>query len=252
MSTSAGSMDIISGAVAGGTGISEIVAGILGTEKAKDEIKKLRKAYPEMSIPEAIVQATDLYRQEAQRTQLPGYDLYRQQLEQGTAQGIAQSREAATSAADLLGATSSLYGQQSQALTQLEIEGARRQAQMQQLYGNQLNTLGQWQQQQYYMNEYYPWVERMNQAQGNLQSSYDMLTGGVTTLAGSGYGMTADISGSGMNVNTQQQPQAQNVYLGVDQASWQQGQGIQGNYSGNYGAEINLDTSGSIWNTSSY
>jgi|GEM_PF-3593832 len=202
---STGGTDIISGAVAGGTAISEIVAGIIGTNKSKEAIQELRKAYPEMSIPEAIIQATDLARQDAQRTRLPGQDLYEQQIQQGTAQGIGAAREASTSAADLLGATTSLYGQQSQAMTNLQIEAARQQSQNRQRYGQQLNTLGQWQQQEYYMNDYYPWMAEMNQMQGNLQSSYDMLTGGVSTLAGSGYGMTSDISSSGMGT-TQQQP----------------------------------------------
>jgi len=152
-----------------------------------------------MDIPEAMVSATDLYRQESQRSQLAGYDLYKQQLEGSTAQGISASREAATSAADLLGATTSLYGQQSQALTQLEIEGARQQAQNKQLYGQQLNTLGSWQQQQYIMNEYTPWVSRMNELQGIQQSAYDMLVGGINTLAQSG----ANMSGSGQSFNTE-------------------------------------------------
>jgi len=215
---STGSTDIISGAVQGGTGIAEIIAGVIGTNKSADAIKELRKEYPEMSIPDAIVQATDLYRQGAQQTRLPGQDLYEQQIQQGTAQGISASREAATSAADLLGATTSLYGQQSQSMTNLQIAAARQQAQNKQLYGQQLNTLGQWQQQEYYMNEYYPWVSEMNQMQGNLQSSYDMLTGGVSTLAGSGYGMTSDISSSGMGT-TQQQPTG---------GSNPQGYGVQG------------------------
>ena len=216
---STGSTDIISSAVAGGTGISEIIAGVIGTNKSADAIKELRKRYPEMSIPEAIVQATDLARQDAQRTRLPGQDLYEQQIAQSTAQGIAQSREAATSAADSLGATTSLYGQQSNAMTNLQIEAARQQAQNKKLYGQQLNTLGQWQQQQYYMNEYYPWVSEMEQMQGNLQSSYDMLTGGVSTLAGSGYGMTSDIGSSNMGTtgSTGSNPQGYGVQ-GIDPA----------------------------------
>lgn len=209
---STGSMDIIGGAIAGGSGISEIVAGIIGTNKSQDAIRKLRKEYPNMDIPTAITMATELARQDAQRTRLPGQDLYESQIQQSTAQGISASREAATSAADVLGATTSLYGQQSQAMTNLQIEAARQQAANRQRYGQQLNTLGQWQQQQYYMNEYYPWQAEMAQAQGNLQSSYDMLTGGISTLAGSGYGMTSNIDSSGMTQQTQQTALDQNAY----------------------------------------
>ena len=220
---STGSTDIISSAVQGGTGISEIIAGVIGTNKSKDAIKELKKLYPEMEIPQAIMQATDLYRQSAQQSQLPGHDLYAQQIGQSTAQGIGAAREASTSAADLLGATTSLYGQQSNAMTNLQIEGARQQAQNRQMYGHQLNTLGQWQQQQYYMNEYQPWVAQMNTLQGTLQSSYDMLTGGIGTLAGSGSGMdfssdTGSLTGSGSGYSTQgSNPQGYGVQ-GIDPA----------------------------------
>lgn len=161
----------------------------LGYKKKKDledDLKKLKAKYPEMDIPTAIVQATDLYRQASQQN-MPGYDLYQQQLQQSTAQGVSASREAATSAADLLGATTSLYGQQSRAMTNLEIENARQRAQARQMYGQQLNTLGSWQQQQYYMNEYYPWVANYNELQGQMQGAYDMMLGGINTMvAGAG------------------------------------------------------------------
>ncbi|MCK5019141.1 MAG: hypothetical protein KAS32_18920 [Candidatus Peribacteraceae bacterium] len=186
---STGSMDWIGPAIEGSVGIGEIVAGALIQSETQEKIKKWREQYPKMDIPEAIVSATDLYAREAQRTQVAGYDLYQQQIGQKTAQGVTASREAATSAADLLGATTSLYGQQSQALTQLEIEGARQQAQSKQQYGQQLNVMGQWQQQQYYMNQYTPWVSRMNELQGIQQSAYDMLVGGINTLASSGASM---------------------------------------------------------------
>jgi hypothetical protein len=184
--------------VQGTTGLVEIGVGLFGGAETRDKISALRKKYPKMSIPEAITQATELYRQESQRTRLPGQDLYEQQIGASTAQGISQAREAATSAADLLGATTSLYGQQSQALTQLEIEGARQQAQNRQLYGQQLNTLGQWQQQQYITNELIPWQTRMNELQGISQGFYDMLTGGINTLAASG----ANMSGGGSSPET--------------------------------------------------
>lgn len=232
--------------IQGGTGIGEIVAGMLITDETKDKIDEWRKQYPEMDIPSAIVQATDLYKRESQRSQVPGYDLYRQQIEGSTAQGLSASREAATSAADLLGATTSLYGQQSQALTQLEIEGARQQAANRQMYAQSLQNLGQWQQQQYYMNEYYPWVSKMNELQGIQQSAYDMLVGGINTLSASG----ANFGGGGATYNTPSSAMttsgSNNVYMGVQQAPYNQGQGVDVSYlntqqSPQGGTPINLN-----------
>ena len=195
MSTSSG-FDI-GAIIQGGVGVGEIVAGMLIQDETQDKIKDWKKKYPEMEIPEAIVQSTDLYRQASQQN-MPGYELYQQQLQQSTAQGVSASREAATSAADLLGATTSLYGQQSRAMTNLEIENARQRAQNKQLYAQSLQNLGSWQQQQYLMNEYYPWVSHLNELQGIQQSAYDMLVGGINTLAASG----ANMSGGGSTYNT--------------------------------------------------
>jgi hypothetical protein len=225
---STGGMDI-GAMVQGTTGLVEIGVGIFGGKETREKIDELRKKYPKMSIPEAITQATELYKQGAQSSRLPGHDLYEQQIGASTAQGIARSREVATSAADLLGATTSLYGQQSQALTNLEIEGARQQAQNRQLYGQQLNTLGQWQHQQYITNELIPWQTRMNELQGTSQGFYDMLTGGINTLAASGANMSGggsapqtastdisgqDVSGYGMNYQPTTQAAGGNQTLG--------------------------------------
>ena len=164
---------------------------------------------PKMNIPQSIVEATDLYKQMAEQKTMPGYDLYRQQIEQNTAQGLSASRQAATSAADVLGATTSLYGQQSQALTNLNIENARQQAMRQQAYGQQLNTMGQLEQQQYYMNEYYPYAQQQNMLQNQLQNAYNMdmmaqqqkasMGGAITgTLLGSALGPIGGAIGQGV------------------------------------------------------
>jgi hypothetical protein len=184
--------------IQGGVGIGEIVGGMLIQDETSEKIKEWRKEYPEMDIPQSIIAATDLYAREAQRSQVPGYDLYAQQIGQSTARGVGAAREASTSAADLLGATTSLYGQQSQSLTQLEIEGARQQAQNRQLYGQQLNRQGMWEQQQYLTNELIPWNVRMNELQGIQQSAYDMIVGGINTLSASG----ANFGGGGATYDT--------------------------------------------------
>jgi hypothetical protein len=103
-------------------------------------------------------------------------------------------------------------------MTQLQIEAARQQAQNRQLYGQQLNTLGSWQHQEYLTNELIPWNVRMNELQGIQQSAYDMVVGGINTLAASG----ANMSGGGSTYDTPsssltntQSSGAQYQYLGV-------------------------------------
>lgn len=188
----------IAGLVSAGVGVYNAIDGAVDEKEAKSDIKKMKAKYPDMDIPQSIVSATDLAEKESQRSQVAGYDQYRQQIEGSTAQGISAAKEAATSAADLQGAITSLYGQQSQSLAQLEIEGARQQQQSKQRYGQQLNTLGSWQQQQYLTNEYQPWVANMNSLQSEQQQSYDQMMSGIS-MAASGL-MTAS---SGMNGGNQ-------------------------------------------------
>jgi len=242
MSTSSG-MDI-GAMVQGTTGIAEIVAGYMATEEASEKLKEHDKRYPKMDIPQAVVAATDLARQESQRTTLPGQSLYEQQIGANTAAGIAQSREVATSASDLLGATTNLYGQQNQAMTNLQIEAARNQAQAKQVYGQQLNTLGSWQQQQYYMNEYYPWVSKKNELQGIQQSGYDMLVGGINTLSASG----ANMSGSGTAPTTSSSAMTNTQNQGYLQSS----QYIQGLEQYNLDSYTNKNTQQTNQNLNSY
>lgn len=215
-----------------GTAVGGILGGIVGgvsgyisdDEDPSDEIKKLRLNPPNMDIPSSMMESISLYRMAADRNQVPGYDLYKQRILENTAQGIAASREAATSPSDLLGATTSLYGQQSQALTQLEIEGARQQAANRQMYAQSLQNLGQWQQQQFYMNEYYPYVSRMNELQAIQQSEYDRLVGGINTIASTIAGLGGQPKDRTVNNNM-----PQNVYL-TQQAPYNQGQGIDTSY----------------------
>jgi hypothetical protein len=173
-------------------GITEGVQGILmsyqgaeGSEETAKKIKEHREKYPTYEIPSSIVTATDMYRQMAQSPTLPGQSLYEQQIGAGTAQGIAQSREVSTSAADLLGATTNLYGQQNQAMTNLQIEAARQQAMNKQGYGNMLGMKAQYEDKAFTWNEAIPWQQRMNELQNTMQGYMDLVTQGQSTLTAS-------------------------------------------------------------------
>lgn len=186
MSTDMSSMtSMFAGVGEGLTGIFQSWMGAEESEDAAKEIKKWREKYPTYEVPQSIVSATDLYKQESQRTTLPGQSLYEQQIGTSTAAGISQSREVATSASDLLGATTSLYGQQNQAMTNLQIEAARQQAMNKQYYGQALSQRAQYEDKAFTWNEAIPWQQRMNELQNRMQSSMDLVTEGQSTLTAS-------------------------------------------------------------------
>lgn len=179
--------------IQGGTGISEIIAGLIGTSKSQEKVEAHRLTRKDYTVPTSIEEQIEILRRRAQQG-LPGEDLISQQIQQGTAQGVAASRESATSAADLLGATTQLFGQQTQNLTDLQIASARQRSLNELDLTRGLGTLGEFQDKAFTYNEAIPWQTRMNELMGIQQSSFDMLTGGIETLAASGanYGSSGE------------------------------------------------------------
>ena len=194
MSTS----DIDIGAIIqGGVGIGETVAGMLITQETQEKLKQQWEDRPIYEVPASIQEQVALLRARSQQG-LPGEELISGQIQQGTAQGISASREAATSAADLLGATTNLYGAQTRSLTDLAIQSAQQRSANELAYAQGLGTMAQYQDKAWTWNESLAWQTRRNELMGIQQSAYDMLVGGINTMAQSG----ANFSGSGQSYQT--------------------------------------------------
>lgn len=247
-------MSMFGGLAEGVQGIVMSYQGAEGSEKTAKEIEEWRKKYPVYKIPESIVSATDIYRQAAQSPTLAGQNLYEQQIGESTAQGVSQAREVATSASDLLGATTSMYGQQNQALTNLQIEAARQQAMNRSAYGNMLGMRAQYEDKAFTWNEAIPWQTRMNELQNQMQSYMDLVTQGQSTLTASYE--TFGGGASGMSYAPQNTNTNTNATGGYDYSSMGlQIDPYQGNGMTNMGtadpskskyqtgSELNLDTS---------
>ena len=130
--------------VEGGTGVGMTIAGVLAQSETQDKINAHRDTRVDYTIPGSIEEQLALLRQRSQQG-LPGEDLIAGQIQQGTAQGISASREAATSAADLLGATTNLYSTQTQNLTDLQIASARQKSANELAYAQGLGTHAEYQ-----------------------------------------------------------------------------------------------------------
>lgn len=191
--------DIIGSAVTGGTGIAEIISGMIIADETQGKIKEHRKTRPVYEVPGSIQEQVDILRQRAAQG-LPGEELIAGQIQQGTAQGVAASRQASTSAADLLGATTQLYGSQTQALTDLGIASARQQSSNQLDLTQGLGNLGEFEDKAFTYNEAIPFDIRMNELMGISQSAYDLALTGMNTLAGSGEQLSSSSSSSGSSI----------------------------------------------------
>ena len=210
----------VGGIIDSGTSISALVAGAMLQDDVQAEIKKAQAERPEYEIPASIQEQLNLLRARSGRG-LPGEELMAGQIQGQTAQGISASREAATSAADLMGATTSLYGSQTKAMTDLQIASARQKAQNELAYAQGLGTMGEYQDKAWNWNEALDWQTTMNRLMGISQSAYDLQMGGLGGVSTAGSevfgGTTIDLGGNKNDYSSYNNPQGYGV-KGIDPA----------------------------------
>lgn len=166
------------------TGIFQSYQGAEDSEEFAKKIKEHWKDRPVYSIPGSVEEATALLKAQSQQG-LPGQDLIEGQIQQDTAQGVAASRESATSAADLMGATTQMYSSQTQALTDLQVQSARQKVANTTAYTNMLKDKAAYEEQAFIYNEAQPWDIQMVELQKKLQGSMDLVTEGQATITDS-------------------------------------------------------------------
>jgi len=199
--------DVIGMGTVGVTGIVEALVGSDMYYDAQDDLDKLLRDRPEYEIPEEIRAMVDMYKRGAESTRLPGQDIYEEQIYGSTAQGISASREAATSASDVLGATTSLYGQQTGALSELQIAAAKKQQEQEQKYAQSLETLGQYQDKAWNWNVATPYQFDLQRASNEMELGYEMWSEGKDLIVQSGEmaagsGGSSDGGSSGANISS--------------------------------------------------
>src|SRR6056297_1866120 len=195
---------MIGGIGEGVTGIVQAIVGSRQYKKNKEKLDELLANRPDYDIPEGYFSNVELAQQQASRTRLPGQSLYEQQIGSRTASGIRQSREAATSSGDLLAATSNLYGQETDALTNLQIQAAQQQTQGEANLMSARNTLSAQQEKKFNWETAVPYQTRINQYAKSAQAGNQMMSQGFNTMTsaamayGSGqYGANATQSPTG-------------------------------------------------------
>jgi len=181
-------------------GAYQTIQGVSDKNKAQREIEELEANRQPFEIPSSIENQIALLRRRAQQG-LPGQDIIESQIRQGTAQGVAASREAATSASDLQGATANLLGQQTQGLTDLQIASARQRSANELDLARGLQTRAEFQDKAFTYNEAIPFQVKMNQLMGIQQSGYDAITGGIGTALTSLSGFNTDAFGTNTGNN---------------------------------------------------
>lgn len=165
-------------------GLFKAGTGLIQGQRAKEIQAGLVR--PEYEIPASVEEALFSSKQQAGLTRLPGQDILEAKLASSTASGAKNIKEAADSSSSAIGAIAELYGQEMGARRGLEVDAANFYQQNQGQLRNMLNIHGQYQDKQFDMNEYQPYVESARASSALNEAQIQNLFSGVSDLAGVG------------------------------------------------------------------
>lgn len=213
-----------------GLGLSAASAlwGGIQANKADKEADRLRRNRPEYEVPSSQKAATDMYQRKAAETLMPGQTRMEEQIKSSTAQGITSAREGATTGADLLGATTSLYGSEIDRLGALEIEAARNKSSNELLYAQSLGVQAGYEDKAFEWNEARPYQTQMNELQAKKQAGYNMLSSGIGGLTNPFAWSNLGIGGGGNTGETTSPVSNQGLTKGLSPTS---GTFLKSNYN---------------------
>jgi hypothetical protein len=124
---------------------------------------------PTESVPQGVVDATNLDRSQAASPFLPNYGFASNQIAGNTASAYNKIVQNSPSSASTLGNIGNLYANQNNQQQDLLMKGIDRQDKMKSQYAGQLNTLGQYQNQDWQWNEADPYLAAIKAA--NMQTT---------------------------------------------------------------------------------
>ena len=139
---------------------------------------QIKDERPQFEIPEAYQQALAQSKQLAYGD-MPGEELARQRIGQGTSQAVGQMRDAGVVDANAI-ARSAAMGQQQEASLGANMTSQR--ASWRNNYSNALNRMGQMQMQEWQLNEYEPYQNAMAQKSAFLGAGLQNVMGAAKSV----------------------------------------------------------------------
>lgn len=124
---------------------------------------------PVESVPQGVTDATNLDRSQAASPFMPNYGFASNQIAGNTASAYNKIVQNSPSSASTLGNIGNLYANQNNQQQDLLMKGIDRQDKMKSQYAGQLNTLGQYQNQDWQWNEADPYLAAIKAA--NMQTT---------------------------------------------------------------------------------
>jgi hypothetical protein len=177
-------MGLLGGALlSGGLGLGKAIFGGIQAARANKQMNRLLARRPQYDISQGYLDAYKTYQRLA-GSQMPGYGLMQEQIDQSTAKTLNAAERGAMSSNQFIGAAMQSQEKELDALRNLGVMSQQWQAQQQQNFAQAQNQMGQLQDQQWYTNKLEPWNVKANMASENRQAGIQNLFGGLGDMAG--------------------------------------------------------------------
>jgi len=169
--------------IAIGQGVLSLGKAIFGAKQKKQAQNGLDSMNrPFMPIPQEAVTALNNAEKNSLLTTLPGSDLMKQGIDRNTMSNVNALGEVSTGGS-LLEGTNRAYQNSNNALTDLDVAGAKFNAANQQDYRNELDQMSNLKNQQFQVNELDPYNQRRAELNNQRDAGNQNLWGGINSAA---------------------------------------------------------------------
>lgn len=153
---------------------------------------------PEYKIPQGVYDEVDISKMLASIDKLPGQSATEERLAASTGAGLEAVKDVGRSSADITGAIPNILEKEQEQLTDLGTAAGQYKLNAQRLVGQALGNLASYQDKQWQLNEYMPYLSAMEAAKGLSGAGMQNIYSGISNLGGiaaQAFGSKAGLSG---------------------------------------------------------
>ena len=194
-------------AIGGGLGLLKGIFGAVQTSQGTNQLNSLIKNRPQYTIPQGYQDAFKSYQQMA-NSNLPGYDIMKNQIDQSGAQTQSNLERGAMSSNQLMSGALSSQDKELKAIQNLGLMSAQWKSQQQQNLVQGEQMMGGQQEQAWNYNVNQPWEIKANMAAGKAGVGQQNLFSGLQDIGSSLQNYAGTSAYLSMLKSMQQQPQA--------------------------------------------
>jgi hypothetical protein len=155
-----------------------------GLFQTKSSEKYSKHERPKYEIPQAAYDEIDIAKMLASINKLPGQQATEERLASSTGAGLEAIKDVGRSSADITGAIPSILEKEQEKLTDLGTAAGQYKLNAQRMVGQALGNLASYQDKQWQLNEYMPYLSAMEAAKGLSGSGMQNIYGGISNIGG--------------------------------------------------------------------